>query len=183
MSDNFDINSYVTVQERILKFWGMYPDGRIVTDVTHLDEAKHTARMVLVKARVFKDRTNRSPDATGFAKEREGTRGANQTAFVENCETSAIGRALANLNIAATKNRPSREEMEAKQGTEAEHQRILDTLTQYASSLGEDDTTKVMLREQWNVLKNSPIEAFKMAQALELDESEEVEKAPTVEAV
>ena len=190
MSKTFDINSYVTVQERIHIFWNMFRDGRIVTEMIHIDASKHTARMVIIKAKVFKDRTNRSPDATGFAKEREGTRGANETALIENCETSAIGRALANLNIAATKNRPSQEEMLAVQSTEAEHQKNIGLLTEYASSLEEEDDVKRVLRKQWGVLKHSPIEAFKWVQTLDLDtqqESEEsqekAEKTQAVEAV
>ena len=181
-SKKFDIDSYVTVQERISIFWSRFPEGRITTKISHLDGPKHTARMVTVRANVYKDRTNRSPDATGFAKEREGTQGANQTAFVENCETSAIGRALANMNIAVSKNRPSQEEMQAKQNTEEEHTRNIGLLKNHASSLDKDDPTKQMLRDQWNTLKHSPIEAFKLVQTLELDAHQEVEDLQNIEA-
>lgn len=183
MASNFDIDSYVTVTERISIFWTSYPEGRIITKVTYLDAAKHTARMVIVKAQVFKDRTNRSPDATGYAKEREGTAGANQTAFLENCETSAIGRALANLNIAVTKNRPSQEEMLAVQATEKEHQKNISLLKEHASTLDTHDETKIMLRKQWKIIKSSPIEAFKFVQTLNLDTKEESEETLNVQSV
>jgi hypothetical protein len=49
--------------------------------------------------------------ATGFAFEIDGTMGANKTSALENCETSAIGRALANAGFSGNK-RTSREEME-----------------------------------------------------------------------
>ena len=51
------------------------------------------------------------PWTTGFAEETVSTRGVNSTSALENCETSAIGRALANANYAAKGKRPSREEM------------------------------------------------------------------------
>lgn len=183
MTPKFDIDSYVTVTERVNTFWTSYPEGRIITKVTYLDAAKHTARMVIVKAKVFKDRTNRSPDATGYAKEREGTAGANQTAFLENCETSAIGRALANLNIAVTKNRPSREEMLAVQATENEHKKNIALLQAHAESLDDLDKTKIILRKQWNTIKASPIEAFKLVLNLNLETEHEPEEAPSVTSV
>lgn len=51
-----------------------------------------------------------TPKATGLAFEIEGTAGANATAALENAETSAIGRALANAGYSGNK-RTSREEM------------------------------------------------------------------------
>ena len=183
MTSNFDINSYVPVTQRVDIFWNKYPEGRIITKVTYLDAAKHTARMVIVKAKVFKDRTNRSPDSTGYEKEREGSGGANQTAFLENCETSAIGRALANLNIAVTKNRPSQEEMLAVQATEKEHQRNISLLEVYASTLDNEDETKIMLRKQWKTIKSSPVEAFKLALNLNLNIEKEPEETPSITSV
>lgn len=176
MSRSFDINDYVTVQERIHIFWNTFPEGRILTKIIHLDQPKHTARMVVIKATIFKKYTKGLPDATGYAKEREGTRGANETAFVENCETSAIGRALANMDIAVSKSRPSQEEMLAVQATEREHKRNLGLLETHALTLNDDDETKVLLRKQWNTLKHSPIETFKLVQTLGLDTSNESEK-------
>jgi len=60
--------------------------------------------MVLVKLA----RTNQS---AGYAEETVTSRGVNQTSALENCETSAIGRALANAGYAPKGKRPSREEM------------------------------------------------------------------------
>jgi hypothetical protein len=50
---------------------------------------------------------------TGYAEEVRGAGNVNRTSHVENCETSAIGRALANCGIAGSDmtKRPSREEM------------------------------------------------------------------------
>ena len=54
------------------------------------------------------------PVATGYAEEIKSDRGVNATSFVENCETSAIGRAIANcpLQAPASGPRPSRNEMQ-----------------------------------------------------------------------
>jgi hypothetical protein len=60
---------------------------------------------------VYRTEVDAHPWTTGFAEETVSTRGVNSTSALENCETSAIGRALANANYAAKGKRPSREEM------------------------------------------------------------------------
>jgi hypothetical protein len=57
--------------------------------------------------------------ATGYAEEVRGAGNVNRTSHVENCETSAVGRALANAGMAGTdvNKRPSREEMSKVQNT------------------------------------------------------------------
>jgi hypothetical protein len=56
--------------------------------------------------------------ATGYAEEVRGAGNVNRTSHVENCETSAVGRALANAGMAGTdvNKRPSREEMSKAAG-------------------------------------------------------------------
>jgi hypothetical protein len=55
------------------------------------------------------------PTVRGFASEIEGSSPVNRTNASENCETSSIGRALANLGFATKGKRPSREEMQKVQ--------------------------------------------------------------------
>jgi hypothetical protein len=59
--------------------------------------------------------------ATGYAEEVRGAGNVNRTSHVENCETSAVGRALANAGMAGTdvNKRPSREEMSKVERTAA----------------------------------------------------------------
>jgi hypothetical protein len=65
----------------------------------------------IVKASIYRTEVDAHPWTTGFAEETVSTRGVNSTSALENCETSAIGRALANANYASKGKRPSREEM------------------------------------------------------------------------
>jgi len=108
----FNLNDYETVEQRLHRFWKDNPTGRVHTKVVaHSDDFDQ----VVFKAAVWRDRDQSSPDATGFAEEHRSTgRGPNTDCWWENCETSAIGRALANLGMSGSK-RPSREEM-AKAG-------------------------------------------------------------------
>jgi hypothetical protein len=66
---------------------------------------------VIFRARVYRGADDAHPAATGWALEREGDGDVNAVACLENTETSAIGRALANLGFTASAERPSREEM------------------------------------------------------------------------
>ena len=106
----FNLNDYETVEERIRRFYGDYPDGRILTE-DYSTEADRANGVWRVKATIWLDaKPETLPKAAGHAFERDGGAGANQTSALENCETSAIGRALANMNMSGNK-RASREEM------------------------------------------------------------------------
>jgi hypothetical protein len=109
----FNLEDYETVEERIRRFYEDNPDGRIVAYelTSKQDRAKG---YWVVRAQVFSDHEDQhtnNPKASGLAFEIEGTSGANKTSALENAETSAIGRALANAGYSGNK-RASREEME-----------------------------------------------------------------------
>lgn len=104
----FDLSQYETVEQRLAKFWEEFPNGQIFTSVHHYDENR-----VVFKAEVYRDITDPRPVATGHAEEVRDASPVNRTSHVENSETSAIGRALANWKFQSkTSPRPSREEME-----------------------------------------------------------------------
>lgn len=110
---NFKLEDYETVESRIKKFYEIYPDGRIITENETTAEDRQTSTWV-VKAFVYLtdgDQAASLPKATGYAFEVDGGMGANKTAALENAETSAIGRALANMGLSGNK-RASREEMQ-----------------------------------------------------------------------
>lgn len=107
----FDLSTYVDVQTRITQFWADHPDGRIITSLqSDPNDREHAIFRADVYVRSGDDYYYAT--ATGWAQEIKGPQGANQTSHLENAETSAIGRALANLGYATSlKDRPSREEM------------------------------------------------------------------------
>jgi hypothetical protein len=102
-----DLSAYALVADRITLFYQRYPAGRIVTELF-----SRTDREITFRALVFRGPADVGPAATGWASEREGDGQINQVACLENTETSAVGRALANLGFTASSRRPSREEME-----------------------------------------------------------------------
>jgi hypothetical protein len=118
----FNLDDYETVESRIKRFTEAYPDGRITTDwANELNDQDEKVRWV-VKAKVYLsagDQANGLVKATGYASEVEGTGGANNVDALANCETSAIGRALANMGMSGNK-RASREEMQKVQAV-ADH--------------------------------------------------------------
>jgi hypothetical protein len=102
----FNLADYEPVEVRLEKFIKDYPDFRISTELEVIE-----ANRYVVKAYLFKTATDSVAWATGLAEETVTSRGVNQTSALENCETSAIGRALANAGYAPKGKRPSREEM------------------------------------------------------------------------
>jgi hypothetical protein len=98
---------YAPVADRITLFYQRYPTGRILTRLI-----SRTRFEITVQAFVFRSVTELRPAASGLASERIGDGDVNTVACLENTETSAIGRALANLGLTASARRPSREEME-----------------------------------------------------------------------
>jgi hypothetical protein len=111
---DFDAESYAPVAERIRLFYEKHPDGRIETELV-----RRTVKEVVFKALVFRTPTDERPAATGWAAEREGDGDINLVACLENTETSAVGRALANLGFTASRHRPSAEEMQKVSRTRA----------------------------------------------------------------
>lgn len=102
----FNLDNYETVEDRLARFWADHPEGRVMTSMVHYDDNK-----VVFGAEVYFQFDDPAPKATGYAEEVRGASPVNKTSHVENAETSAIGRALANCGYAAKGARPSREEM------------------------------------------------------------------------
>jgi len=102
----FNLADYEPVEVRLEKFIKDYPSFRIATELEVVEASRY-----IVKAYLYKDAGDSVAWATGYAEETVSARGVNQTSALENCETSAIGRALANAGYAPKGKRPSREEM------------------------------------------------------------------------
>lgn len=146
----FNLADYETVEDRIKRFYADHPDGRILTDNETIPEYRQE-KMWVVRALVFftgEDLERNCPKASGLAYEVDSAHGPQASSALEVCETSAIGRALANAGYSGNK-RASREEMQKVQRFEearnrdwvAEAKAITDTdqlrlLYMQASQLG-----------------------------------------------
>lgn len=104
----FNLNDYEDVDSRIHKFYQEYPDGAIITEQVLNDEEKG---IVVFKAIAYRTYADTQPSATGFARGARKDRGVDASFWFENCETSSIGRCLANLGLSAKGKRASSIEM------------------------------------------------------------------------
>lgn len=84
--------SYIPVNERIKAFRQIYPRGQILTEIIGLADG-----VVTMKASVYDDEGRLL--ATGHGQEKESSSFINKTSFIENCETSCVGRALGNAGL------------------------------------------------------------------------------------
>ena len=101
----FNLDDYEPVALRLDRWLSAHPNGRVITDLVH-----YGTDLAVFKAELWLDDTL---IATGWAEEIRGQGNVNKTSHVENCETGAVGRALANAGMAGSDvhKRPSREEM------------------------------------------------------------------------
>lgn len=101
----FNLDDYEPVDSRIAKWWEKHPNGSIQTEIV-----KDTGSAYIMKATLYTEEG--LIVTTGYASEVITERGVNATSALENCETSCIGRALANAGFQAKLGkRASREEM------------------------------------------------------------------------
>ena len=107
---SFKLDDYEPVASRIQRFYDAYPNGAIHCEVVHDD-----GQRVMVKATVWRDINDQRPSAVDYAEEVLTDRGVNSTSRVENCATSATGRAISiaahGLGPSDWTKKPSREEM------------------------------------------------------------------------
>lgn len=97
--------NYVEVNERVKAFWKLFPNGKIETEIYRLENG-----IITIQAKVYE--YDNKVRATGIAQEKEGSTFINKTSYVENCETSAIGRALGNAGIGIDTSIASAEEVQ-----------------------------------------------------------------------
>jgi hypothetical protein len=109
---------YEPVDSRIHRFWLEHPEGRIHTEIVMINETE-----IVIKASIYADRDDARPVSIDFAQETRNSSPVNKLSFVENCATSAIGRALATYAYSPKGKRPSKEEMEKVQRGEMSNAR------------------------------------------------------------
>lgn len=120
---NIKGKDYAEVNQRIKAFRMLYPNGSISTSIESLENG-----VVVMKA-IVKDEEEHVL-GTGYAYEKESSSFINKTSYIENCETSAVGRALGMLGIGIDTSVASYEEVsnaiaqQEAQKAEAENQKI-----------------------------------------------------------
>jgi hypothetical protein len=103
------MDGYITVAERIELFYKDHPKGRIIYKIMEHDSERG---FVLIRARVYRNQEDTEPAATGHAYEFKDSSFVNKTSYIENAETSAVGRAIALLGYEIKRGIASREEMQ-----------------------------------------------------------------------
>ena len=153
----FNLDDYETVEERLIKFWKDHPDGRIATQLLDSSNGRY-----IVQAYIYRTEIDQHPWSSGLAEETVQGRGVNATSALENCETSAIGRALASAGYATKGKRPSREEMtkvakatEVKAKVEEVKAKMADTSQQYVPIAKADDP--------WTTWEAPPVQTLETA--------------------
>ena len=153
----FNLDDYETVEERLIKFWKEHPDGQIHTKLVSSSSSQY-----IVEASIYRTEADPRPWTTGLAEETVQGRGVNATSALENCETSAIGRALANAGYATKGKRASREEMskvaatqQVKANIEQVKAKMADTSKEYIPVPKEDDP--------WTVAPAAPVQTLEAA--------------------
>ena len=153
----FNLEDYETVEERLVKYWKDHPDGQI-----HTKLLESSAGRFIVEASIYRTEADARPWTTGLAEETVQGRGVNATSALENCETSAIGRALANAGYATKGKRASREEMskvadaaKVKAKVEEVKAKMADTSKEYVPVAKESDP--------WTQWEAAPVQTMEQA--------------------
>jgi hypothetical protein len=153
----FNLDDYETVEERLIKYWKDHPDGQIHTEIIEFSGSRF-----IVKANIYRTEADARPWTTGLAEETVQGRGVNATSALENCETSAIGRALANAGYATKGKRASREEMskvadaaKVKAKVDEVKAKMADTSQQYVPVAKESDP--------WTQWEAAPVQTMEQA--------------------
>jgi hypothetical protein len=153
----FNLDDYETVEERLVKFWKDHPDGQIHTKVL-----EHTSARFIVEASIYRTEADPRAWTTGLAEETVQGRGVNATSALENCETSAIGRALANAGYATKGKRASREEMTKVAAKAA----VVDQVAQVKAKMAQTSSEYVPVAKEddpWTIKDVAPVTTVEQA--------------------
>jgi hypothetical protein len=155
---NFNLADYETVDSRIHRFYEAHPNGRIITEIVELkrNDLGQMAQ-VIMKAEIYRDLADPVPSATGYAEEIVGSSPVNRTSALENCESSACGRGLANLGFSPKGQRPSREEMEKV--SRAPKKTLSDTIAQVTPAVEKMEKVEQLKKEAYAKAKFYKLEA------------------------
>jgi signal recognition particle subunit SEC65 len=156
----FNLSEYQTCAERLELFWKDNPDGRIDTKLIEASQTRF-----IVQAFIYRTEADQYPWAAGLAEETVQGRGVNATSALENCETSALARALANAGYSPKgdpSKRASREEM-SKVATKAA---VIDQVAQVKAKMAETSQEFVPVQQKedpWTMQVAAPVTTMEQA--------------------
>jgi hypothetical protein len=181
---NFDLEKYKPVQDRIGEFYTDFPEGSILTELV-----KNEGPEVVFKAYCFRTPEEQRAGvvfAVGYAREIEGKSPVNRTSHLENCESSAVGRMLANAGYATAADRPSRSEMLKVARMQDEHDALLGYIREAGAKLGDGEVTtlrgeevvvKEYVRSRWEDARERISAARELADIVERATGERFDQA------
>lgn len=106
-------NGYIEVNERIIAFKAAHPEGSLQADIYHLDD-----KLVVMKAYAYRTPDDERPGVGWSSLQIPGATPFTKGAEIENCETSAWGRAIAALGFEVKRGIASKQETDNKRGQE-----------------------------------------------------------------
>lgn len=146
---------YIEVSERIKGFWKLFPNGRIETKL--IDCADDYC---VFKAEIYNQNILM---ATGYAREIRTSKGINSISFIENCETSAVGRAIGMLGIGLTNGIASADEVK-----NAEDNQLIPLTKEQLEFLTKNADKLVDQFKAHNIKYASELKALSMEEASEI---------------
>ena len=160
---------YAEVNQRVKAFRQVHPNGTITTEIVSLQDG-----VVLMKATILDD--DQRLIATGLAYEKENSTFINKTSFIENCETSAVGRALGMCGFGIDVSIASKEEVENAQANQTKGVKKVKEETSKAQNEPKqtkmsEETSKVIFNLE-ETLKSWLVKKFKLESLGELSEEQ-----------
>jgi hypothetical protein len=156
----FNLSEYQTCAERLELFWKEHPDGRIDTKLIEASSSRF-----IVQAFIYRTEADQHPWASGLAEETVSGRGVNATSALENAETSALARSLANAGYSPKgdpSKRASREEMskvaeqsKVKANIEEVKAKMAQTSTEYIPVVKDNDPWTMQVAPPVQTLENA----------------------------
>lgn len=137
-------NVYAQVNQRVKAFRYVYTRGKIETKIISLD-GETGKRICLMRCEVYDDLGNLI--STGYAEEKEDSSFINQTSFIENCETSCVGRALGMAGFGIDTSIASAEEVETAIANQCKKEEAKPTslkLSQFYLLYNQEEIAKIL---------------------------------------
>lgn len=143
---NIKGKEYAEVNERIKAFRQIFPEGRIQTEIISNNAGDDGLSVCVIKA--YAMNTDGVVLATGHAYEKENSSFINKTSYLENAETSAVGRCLGMLGIGIDTSVASAEEVQnAMLNQKKDDGKITTKTWQYLNKVFDKEQIKEMYKE------------------------------------